>query len=79
MPKYYYIEFWKCLKVLKWSNLKFFTRLPHLLRSGEEREELASCFAAHLDLKYSRLPKFIQKIVPNNARMPRIFMDSIDK
>ena len=28
--------------------------------------------------QYSRLPKFIQKIDPN-ARMPRIFMDSVDK
>ena len=28
--------------------------------------------------KYSKLTKFIQKIEPN-SRMPRIFMDSIDK
>ena len=28
--------------------------------------------------KYSKLTKFIQKIDPN-SRMPRIFMDSIDK
>ena len=35
-------------------------------------------FGAHLGLKYFRLPKFIQKIDPN-ARMPRIFMDSLDK
>ena len=35
-------------------------------------------FGAYLGLKYSRLPKFIQKIDPN-ARMPRIFMDSLDK
>ena len=28
--------------------------------------------------KYSKLSKFIQKIVPN-ARMPRIFMDSVEK
>ena len=32
----------------------------------------------HLGLKYSRLTKFIQKIDPN-SRMPRIFMDSVDK
>ena len=31
-----------------------------------------------MGLKYSRLSKFIQKIDPN-SRMPRIFMDSLDK
>ncbi len=31
-----------------------------------------------MGLKYSRLPKFIQKI-DRNARMSRIFMDSVDK
>ena len=36
------------------------------------------CFWTHLGLKYSRLPKFIQKI-DRNARMSRIFMDSLDK
>ena len=43
MPKYYYIELWKCLNVPKWSNLKVFTCLPRLLRRGDEREELALC------------------------------------
>ena len=45
MPKYCYIELWKCLKVSKWSNLKLFTRLPHLLRRGDERKELAYCLS----------------------------------
>ena len=44
MPKYYSIELWKCLKVSKWSNSELFTRLPHLLRRGDEREELAFYF-----------------------------------
>ena len=43
MPKYYYIEIWKWSKVSKWSNLKLFSRLPRLLRRGDEREELALC------------------------------------
>ena len=33
---------------------------------------------AHLGLEYSGLPKFIQKI-DLNARMPMMFMDSVDK
>ena len=35
-------------------------------------------FWGFLGLKYSRLSKFIQKI-DSNARMPRIFVDSVDK
>ena len=46
--------------------------------SLKENKRFSSIFGTHLGFKYSRLTKFIQKIDPN-VRMPRIFMDSVDK
>ena len=55
---------WKYL-VSNISESKPFSLFIHLL-------------GVNLGLKYSRLPKFIQKIYPN-ARMPMILMDSLVK
>ena len=54
----------------------------NIVSNISEINRLHPCFWTHLGLKYSsRLPKYAKYIqtIDRNARMSRIFMDSVDK
>ena len=61
-----------------WYTALHLVILKYLVSNISESKPFSSMFWGSFDRKYFKLPKFIQKNYPN-SRMPRIFMDSVDK